>query len=71
MHAAFRKICLLLVPLSFLALGGCASQSEVDSLRSELIKTQKAAEAAKADRFRNQRATGFPEFVTKRGVAIA
>ena len=49
MHTAVRKICLLLVPLSVLALGGCASQSEVDSLRSELIATQKAAENAKAE----------------------
>jgi hypothetical protein len=36
----------LLAPL---ALGACASQTEVDQLRSELSKAQAAAEAAKAD----------------------
>lgn len=42
----FFAISALIAPL---ALGGCASQSEVDQLRSELDKAQAAAEAAKAE----------------------
>ena len=42
----FLAVSVLLAPL---ALGGCASQTEVDQLRSELSKAQAAADAAKAD----------------------
>jgi len=42
----FFAVSALVAPL---ALGGCASQSEVDQLRSELDKAQASAEAAKAE----------------------
>lgn len=42
----YLAVSALLAPL---ALGACASQTEVDELRSELSKAQAAAEAAKAE----------------------
>lgn len=42
----FFAVSALIAPL---ALAGCASQSEVDQLRSELNKAQASAEAAKAE----------------------
>jgi murein lipoprotein len=42
----FLSVSLLLAPL---ALGSCASQSEVDQLRSDLSKAQAAADAAQTE----------------------
>jgi len=42
----FLAISVLLAPL---AISGCASQTEIDELRSELTKAQVAADAAKAE----------------------
>jgi len=44
-----KRILAVSALLAPLALGACASQSEVDQLRSELTKTQAEAAAAKAE----------------------
>jgi multidrug resistance efflux pump len=44
-----KRLVVASIFLAPLVMGGCASQSEVDQLRSELIKAQTAAEAAKAE----------------------
>lgn len=49
MQMKLRRALAVSALLAPLALGACASQSEVDQLRSELTKTQAAADAAAAE----------------------
>jgi outer membrane murein-binding lipoprotein Lpp len=49
MSTTLRRILALSVLVAPLAIAGCASQTEIDQLRSELIKTQSAADAAAAE----------------------
>lgn len=49
MRTAMKRFLAISVLLTPLAIGGCASQSEVDQLRSDLSKAQAAAEAAQAE----------------------
>ena len=49
MKATARKLLLVGALLTPLAIGGCASQGEVDQLRSDLSKAQAAADAAQAE----------------------
>jgi outer membrane murein-binding lipoprotein Lpp len=49
MSTTLRRILALSVLAAPLAIAGCASQTEIDQLRNELIKTQSAADAAAAE----------------------
>jgi outer membrane murein-binding lipoprotein Lpp len=49
MGMTMKRFLVLSALLAPLAIGGCASQSEVDQLRSDLGKAQAAADAAKAE----------------------
>jgi outer membrane murein-binding lipoprotein Lpp len=49
MGNTLRRILVLFAVLSPLGIAGCASQSEIDALRSDLTKTQATADAAAAD----------------------
>jgi outer membrane murein-binding lipoprotein Lpp len=49
MSTTLRRILALSVLVAPLAIAGCASQTEIDQLRSELIKTQASADAAAAE----------------------
>jgi outer membrane murein-binding lipoprotein Lpp len=48
MSTTLRRILALSVLVAPLAIAGCASQTEIDQLRSELITTQASADAAAA-----------------------
>jgi outer membrane murein-binding lipoprotein Lpp len=49
MSTTLRRILALSVLVAPLAIAGCASQTEIDQLRSELITTQASADAAAAE----------------------
>ena len=49
MRPTMQRLFAVSAILAPLALGGCASQSEVDQLRSDLSKAQAAAAAAEAE----------------------